>query len=142
MIIIRASLILAMAICIPNLSCATSLLNTDSFSSDCGFSAYYETKEKNGEIEIIFSRITAEILNGHQNCGFGYVKTKVDRAEIDGAVLPERVEKDVYLYAAPNGFDPRKNIITILTGNNRYVSDLTSVKQTDHTYIIFLKPVS
>ena len=120
-----------------NASCSTSILNAE--PADCGFSAYYDTKENNGKIEIIFSRVTAEVVGGHRNCGFGYIRSKVDRAEIDGIALPERLENDVYFYAAPNGFDPRKNTITIQTGKDRYISDLASVKEVKTSFYISLK---
>jgi len=130
------SLILAFGVL--TVSCSTSLVNAD--SGDCGYSAFYDTKEHNGKIEIVFSMIMAEVLNGHKNCGFGFLRTKVDRAEIDGVALPERQEKDVHFYAAPTGFDPRKHVISIHVGKDRYVSDPTSVKQTDTNFNIFLKP--
>lgn len=135
------TLILIIAIGILTLSCSTSFLNAGSL--DCGYSAYYDARGNNGKIEFIFSRVTSEISNGKENCGFGYIKTSVTQAEIDGVALPERIEVDkfdrnTYFYAAPAGFDPRKNVITIF--NKSYVSDPSSVKQTDNNVNIPLKP--
>lgn len=135
------TLILITATGILALSCSRSSSNAD--PADCGYSAYYDARGNNGKIEIVFSRVTAEITNGQRNCGFGYIKTNVTRAEIDGTALPERMETDkfegnTYFYAAPAGFDPRKNVITIF--NKSYVSDPSSVKQTDNHVNIPLKP--
>ncbi|MEO8649506.1 MAG: hypothetical protein ABI539_10100, partial [Acidobacteriota bacterium] len=115
--------------------------------ADCGYSAYYDARGNNGKIEIIFSQVTAEILGGKLNCGFGYVPTNVTRAEIDGTALPERIEADKfqrnsYHYAAPAGFDPRKSVITIFIKDKRYVSDPTFIKQTDNNVNIPLKPIN
>ncbi len=122
------------------LSCSTSFM--DAGPLNCGYSAFYDARGNNGKIEIIFSRVTAE-GDDPRNCGFNYIKTNVIGAEIDGIELPERMETDKfegekYFYAAPAGFDPRKNVITIF--NKSYVSDPSSVKQTDNHVTIPLKP--
>ena len=111
---------------------------------DCGFSAYYDTKDKDGKIELVFSRVTAE-GNDPRNCGFNYIRTKVDRGEINGTAMPYRAEADkfqneTYLYEAPAGFDLRKDVIKIEYGGRKYVSDLTSVDQIDTSHYIKLKP--
>jgi len=126
-----------------SISCST-WVNSD--WGDCGYSAYYKTEENGGKPEIVFSQITAETLGGHRNCGFQYIKTKVDRAEIDGIELPERAEPDkyagnYYFYAANPGFDPRKTAITIHQNGKRYRSDLASVKQTGFNANVKLEPV-
>jgi hypothetical protein len=125
---------------VPTISCSY-ILNYGPV--DCGFSAYYDTKDRDGKIELVFSRVTAE-GNDPRNCGFNYIKTKVDRAEIDGTAMPERADADkfqreTYFYAAPPGFDLRKNTIKIEYGGKKYVSDLTSVEQIDTSCYIKLK---
>ncbi len=128
---------------ISSLSCST-WVNSD--WGDCGYSAFYKTEMNGSSAEVVFSEITAEGVGGHRNCGFQYIKTNVDRAEIDGKELPERVEpgkhaRNNYFYGLPAGFDPRKTTITIQKNGKRYRSDLASVKQTDLSVNVKLEHV-
>jgi hypothetical protein len=124
-------------------SCST-WVNSD--WGDCGYSAFYEIKSDGESPEIVISQITAETVGGHRNCGFQYIKTKVDRAEIHGTQLPESSEPDQYagnnyFDAVPEGFDPRKSAITIHMDGSKYRSDPTSVNQTDKNVNVKLEPV-
>ena len=97
---------------------------------DCGYSAYYVTPKKGEEIEIHFSRITAEILNGQRNCGFGYVPMRANGATINGNQLREIAkDKGEYVYVASPDFDPKKDLVTIDPGGTRYTSDPETVEQ-------------
>gem|GEM_PF-6722849 len=116
-----------------------SMMAKGSDDDDCGFSAYYVAAPDGDTVDIIFSRVMAEERNGRTNCGFGYVKTKVDQAQIDGRVLPEQKRDRDYIYTAPSGFDPRKNTILIKVGDRLYTSDLATVRQTDKNVYISLK---
>jgi hypothetical protein len=100
---------------------------------DCGYSAYYDSKDSTGKIEILFSLITAE-GNEARNCGFNYIKTKVDQAEVNGTMMPERSETDqfkqnTYFYSAPTGFDMQRDVITIRVSQKRYASDLATFQK-------------
>lgn len=120
--------------------------NLPFFGQDCGYSAFYKTKDMGDKAEFVFSQITAETVGGHRDCGFQFIRTKVDRAEIDGIELPERSEPDKYVgnyyfYAVPAGFDPRKTAIMIQKDGKRYRSDFASVKQTDFNVNVKLESV-
>jgi hypothetical protein len=112
-------------------SCSSSMLNSG--PPDCGYSAYYDSKDSTGKIEILFSLITAE-GNEARNCGFNYIKTKVDQAEVNGTMMPERSETDqfkqnTYFYSAPTGFDMQRDVITIRVSQKRYASDLATFQK-------------
>jgi hypothetical protein len=129
---------------IPIVASAVLVVSCSKNPPDCGYSAYYDTKDKNGKIEIMFSLVTAE-GNDPRNCGFEYIPTRVARAEIDGNSMPERVESDkfdyrkYYLYLAPPGFDMQRDVITIHFGDTRYVSDPATFKKIDSKYYVKLK---
>ena len=130
-----------MATLVLSMSCSTWV---KSDWGDCGYSAFYEVKGNGENSELVFSQVTAETVGGHRNCGFQYIRSKVDRAEIEGAALPERAETDkfernTYYYAAPAGFDAGKTPITIHVGGNRYRSDLASVDRIDKNVYVKLR---
>ncbi|MEO8650352.1 MAG: hypothetical protein ABI539_14400 [Acidobacteriota bacterium] len=140
---ITASLIL-MAVLAGAASLACSTIRSAMGPGDCGYSAFAARTDESGRVELGFSQITAETVDGHTDCGFQYIRTKVDRAEIDGTVLPERAETDqfkrnTYFYATPAGFDPQKTAITIQTGNKRYSSELSKVQRSDKGFWVNLK---
>lgn len=103
---------------------------------DCGYSASYDD---DGEIQILFSRITAEISFGKRECGFQYIRTRVENPMVGGSLLREVAHKDEYLYSVPTGIDPAKETISIQIGEKRYISDLASVKRIDKRVHIRLK---
>jgi hypothetical protein len=110
---------------------------------DCGYSAYYNSKDGDGKIEILFSLITAE-GNEARNCGFNYIKTKVDQAEVNGTMMHERSETDqfeqnTYFYSAPAGFHMQRDVITIQVSQKRYLSDLSTFQTIGTSYYVKLK---
>lgn len=109
-------------------------------NEDCGFSASFDVPNGKGEIEIIFSRVLAEELNGIRNCGFAYVQTQVENAMIDGTSLAESVHDEKYVYTAAVRFDPRKDPMSIESGGKGYISDFESVQQVDRRVFIKLRP--
>lgn len=124
---LAAVLLVSMA----SISCST-WINSD--WGDCGYSAFYSTVDNGGKPEIVFSEITAETVGGHRNCGFKYIKTWVDRAEIDGTVLPDRAEADkmgtnTYYYGVPAGIDQENAVITIQKDGKKYRSVHPSLKK-------------
>ncbi|MGB7207184.1 MAG: hypothetical protein WBD27_00855 [Pyrinomonadaceae bacterium] len=109
-------------------------------NEDCGFSASFDLTNGKTEIEIIFSRVLAEELNGTRNCGFAYVQTRVENAMIDGTSLAESVRDEKYVYTAAARFDPRKDPRSIESGGKGYISDFESVQQVDRRAFIKLRP--
>ncbi|MBK9156523.1 MAG: hypothetical protein IPM25_20350 [Chloracidobacterium sp.] len=132
------------AAAIMHISCS-EWVNSD--WGDCGYSAYYELKNDGKRPELIFSDILDETVSGHRNCGYKFIKTRVDKPEINGTILPERVESDAYgqttyYYEVPAGFDPKTMVITIQVSGTTYRSDLSSVKETDDRVDLRLKASS
>ena len=108
---------------------------------DCGYSAYYVTPKNGEEIEIHFSRVTAEVLNGQRNCGFGYIPTRANGAKTRGVELREIAkEKETYVYVAPADFDPRKDIVSIAPGGTPYTSRPEKVRQVGENIYFQLLP--
>ena len=134
---IRFSMVMIAAVLMS--SCSEFLKESD--PDDCGYSAYYDASAANDQNELIFSRVTAEVLGGQRNCGFSYVRTQVSQAEVDGITLPEQRRGQDYFYIAPKGFDPRRNTVRIRMGDRLYVSDPNSVKSSDRNVNIALKLV-
>jgi hypothetical protein len=126
------------------LACSCSSM-PNSGPPDCGYSAYYDSKDRDGKTEILFSLITAE-GNEARNCGFNYIKTKVDQAEVNGTVMHERSETDqlkqnMFFYSAPAGFDMQRDMITIRVSQKRYASDLATFQKIGTSYHVKLKRV-
>jgi hypothetical protein len=96
----------------------------------CGCSAYYKIPKEGGEIQIQFRVVTAETVGGHTDCGFKDIPTRVRSAKVGDVAMKEVAGPDSsYLYVAPAGFDPAKDVVTIDVNGTTYVSTPDSVKR-------------
>ena len=113
-------------------------------STDCGYSGYFVKPKDGGDLQLRFSRVLAETLNGQTNCGFAYVPTRVQEASMNGKQLKEielAGERFTHAYAAPPVFDPGTDFFTveIKVGNAKYKLDGSSVKRVDDTVYFTLR---
>jgi hypothetical protein len=116
-----------------------SYLPLQSGSKDCGFTASF-TLPKQGEGPLIlFSRVLAEELNGQTNCGFASVPTKVDKASVDGKELRVVTIGEDVVYAAPAGFDPTTQAISIEADGRSYFTNQNEVRRDGNRYLIGLR---
>src|SRR5688572_4935568 len=83
------------------------------FEKGCGCSAYYQIPKDNSEIKIQFRVVTAETVNGQTDCGFKDIPIRVGSAKVGDVAMKEVAgPNDSYLYVAPAGFDPAKDVVT------------------------------
>ena len=107
---------------------------------DCGYSASYSVPKDGGEIEVTFSEVQAEVLDGRRECGFRYVPSRVTKAKLHGDEMREVNRGGTeFVYLAPSGFDPAIDPISIEVSERGYVSKLDSVRRIDERVFFSLR---
>jgi hypothetical protein len=130
------SLLLLLLFCVLASGCSVANFLTE---EDCGYSAYY-TKPKGGEdVEIIFSRVLAEVVEDGRHCGFAYMPTNVTKALVNGKDMREVKRGDATLYIAPPGFDPERDDVQIKILETTYSRRLESIRRQDDRVYFSLK---
>ncbi len=107
---------------------------------DCGLLATFAKPDDTKKVAIRFWLVTAEILNGHANCGFGRVPKRVQKAQLNGNDLSERAEGSDHYYDAPAGFDWRKDILKVELDGKTYASNPAVEPQGTDTITVPLRP--
>lgn len=113
-------------------SCKSEPVEQPFVKKDCGCSGYYKIPKDGEDVEIIFSVVTAETLNGRTNCGYGFIKTRVTNALAGGVPMQEITKEHLeYVYLTQPDFDPKKDIVTFDLNDSRYTSRPETIRQID-----------
>ncbi len=123
-----------------------SLSNTNNAAAaigkdvDCGLLATFARPDDTKKVAIRFWLVTAEVLNGHANCGFGRVPKRVQKAQVNGTDLTEREEGSDHYYDAPAGFDWKNDILKVELDGKTYVSNPAIEPKGTDTITVPLRP--
>jgi hypothetical protein len=90
-------------------------------------------------VEIIFSRVLAEVVEDGRHCGFAYMPTNVTKALVNGKDMREVKRGDATLYIAPPGFDPERDDVQIKILETTYSRRLESIRRQDDRVYFSLK---
>ncbi len=89
---------------------------------DCGYTATVKKSKVDGQQEVYFNEVMAEVLNGKTNCGFGYVPIEVQDPKFNQVIMNGSVKDRKPYYILEGNFDPNSDSLSFSLQGVGYTS--------------------